>query len=358
MDKALKQRLVGASVLVALAVVILPMLLGGQPESPQDAQPIDIPPRPPEVAFETRRFPIGEQDPAQPSVVPDRPAPALETPDGADGSGGADASPPATLQERLEQVAAESAAASSSPPSTTDAAPGGVEAVDDAPAELATESAPPGQTPESGAIDDGAGEPEAAAAVAEAPVADAPPVEAPAPTVAAAPASGRYLVQVASFSSTANANRLAGTLGDSGLPVIMDTVDGAAGVLHRVRVGPFEQRAQAEQVVTRLGRQIPDVRPRVVDLRPNEESPVSEPDDPLIRWVVQVGVFSEAANAEKLVFDLRDAGYRASSQAEQSGGRTVYRVRVGPEVDRSAAVRLKDRLQAERGIEGIVQSTE
>ena len=29
MDKALKQRLVGASVLIALAVIVLPMLLGG-----------------------------------------------------------------------------------------------------------------------------------------------------------------------------------------------------------------------------------------------------------------------------------------------------------------------------------------
>ena len=32
MDKALKQRLVGASVIIALAVVVLPMLLSGRPE--------------------------------------------------------------------------------------------------------------------------------------------------------------------------------------------------------------------------------------------------------------------------------------------------------------------------------------
>ena len=32
MDIALKQRLVGASVLIALAVVVLPMMLGGGPE--------------------------------------------------------------------------------------------------------------------------------------------------------------------------------------------------------------------------------------------------------------------------------------------------------------------------------------
>ena len=32
MDIALKQRLVGASVLIALAVVVVPMLLGGRPD--------------------------------------------------------------------------------------------------------------------------------------------------------------------------------------------------------------------------------------------------------------------------------------------------------------------------------------
>jgi cell division septation protein DedD len=165
-------------------------------------------------------------------------------------------------------------------------------------------------------------------------------------------------VQVASFSSTANADRLAGTLRSGGMPVTMDTVDSAAGTLHRVRVGPFAQRAEAEQVMARLGRQVPDVRPRLVDLRPDEESQVTEPDDPLVRWVIQVGVFSEAANAEKLVFQLRDAGFRARSQAETSGDRTVYRVRVGPEISRADALRVRDRIEAEQGIRGMVQSTD
>jgi cell division septation protein DedD len=166
------------------------------------------------------------------------------------------------------------------------------------------------------------------------------------------------VVQVASFSSTANADRLAGSLRSNGMPVMMDTVDSAAGTLHRVRVGPFEQRAEAEQIMARLARQVPDVRPRLVDLRPDEQAPVTEPDDPLVRWEVQVGVFSESANAEKLVFQLRDAGFRARSQAEQSGGRTIYRVRVGPELSRADAARVRDRIEAEQGIKGIVQSTD
>ncbi len=202
-------------------------------------------------------------------------------------------------------------------------------------------------------------EPEPIAADPEPAAADPSPVT-PGEPVAPVTESpgGRYLVQVASFSSTTNADRLAGSLRASGMPVVTDTVDSAAGTLHRVRVGPFEQRAEAEQVLARLGNQMPDVRPRLVDLRPEDQAPVTRPEDPLVRWVVQVGVFSDEANAEKLVFRLRDAGYRAMSQAERSAERTVYRVRVGPEVSREAADRLRDRLEAEQGIRGIVQSTD
>ncbi len=358
MDKALKQRLVGAFVLVALAVVVLPMLLGGQPESPQDAQPIEIPPRPSEVSFETRRFPIGEQDASQPSVVPEQPEAALDTQAPTEAP-----VPAATLQERLEQIAA---ASGNKPTADSDAASGAdpAAAVPSLPEPDAVASMPSGvETPpdEAPLLDDTSSAPppspvgEADSGTDPAPT-TSPPAQAAPPTLAAA--DGRYLVQVASFSSTANANRLAGTLRESGMPVLMDTVDSAAGILHRVRVGPFAQRAEAEQVVTRLGRQVPDVRPRLVDLRPDEESAVTEPEDPLIRWVVQVGVFSEEANAEKLVFELRDAGFRASAQSERAAGAAIWRVRVGPEVDRAAALALRDRIRAEKGIEGIVQSTD
>ena len=62
MDKALKQRMVGASVLIALAVIVLPMLLGGRPEGEtQQTRKIELPAKPPEISFETRRYPIGEQ---------------------------------------------------------------------------------------------------------------------------------------------------------------------------------------------------------------------------------------------------------------------------------------------------------
>ncbi len=68
MDKALKQRLVGASVLIILAVIVLPMLLSGRSDRlKQESSQIELPPKPDELSIETRRFPVG---------VPTRPAPA------------------------------------------------------------------------------------------------------------------------------------------------------------------------------------------------------------------------------------------------------------------------------------------
>src|SRR5690606_1399077 len=68
MDSALKQRLIGAAVLVALAVIFLPMLLDRPPPEPgTDAVRLDIPPAP-ERAFETRTLPL--EPPAPPTSTP------------------------------------------------------------------------------------------------------------------------------------------------------------------------------------------------------------------------------------------------------------------------------------------------
>ncbi len=86
MDTALKQRLVGASVLIALAVVVLPMLLGGRPDGDvQETQKIELPSQPPELDFETRRYPIGENAPARNPKIEPPPAKALPTPGQASG---------------------------------------------------------------------------------------------------------------------------------------------------------------------------------------------------------------------------------------------------------------------------------
>lgn len=66
-------------------------------------------------------------------------------------------------------------------------------------------------------------------------------------------------------------------------------------------------------------------------------SPVVEPREGLTAWVIQVGSFSSRDNAEKLVQQIRDLKYAAFMEQADVDGKTVYRVKVGPEVDRKLA---------------------
>jgi cell division septation protein DedD len=165
-------------------------------------------------------------------------------------------------------------------------------------------------------------------------------------------------VQVASFGSTGNAKRLAETLRDSGYAVLTDKVSSDVGTLHRVRVGPYASESEANAAVTRLGQQVSDVKPRVVDLQPERAAQVTTPSDPLVRWVVQLGSFSSKANAEKLVERVRAEGFSAYKEAISSSGATIHRVRVGPFLERDEAIRVDGLIGERLSVDGVVMSAD
>ena len=323
MDIALKQRLVGASVLIALAVIVLPMLLGGRPEgNTTESQKIEIPRQPSELNFETRRYPIGDNAQVpKPRQQDSEPKPiTLPTPDNNEGL------PP--------------------PPPSLAASP-----ETDVPLDAAVQELPeresPGPVADTVELDSGkpvevAPEPEPAVAV------KAPPAE----------AGGRYLVQVASFGSINNANRLAGKLKALNYAVLMDSVKSDVGTLHRVRVGPYPSEDAADRAVRSLRTQFSDVKPRVMDMQPEKTAPVTKPSDPLVRWVVQVGSFSSAANADKLVARLRLESLSAYKEAVTSSGSTIYRVRVGPFTERDEAIRVDKLINDRLSLDGVVMSAD
>ena len=282
--------------LIALAVIVLPMLLGGRPDNPQETQSIEVPPKPSELSFETRRFPVAGQDPDQPSVVEQ---------------------PVETQQDPVDLNPDTDQAQVTSPPARSET------------------TTPVRQKP--------------------APQTNNPPAQQPAELPST---SGRYLVQVGSFSTAANANALAERLRVDGLPVLMDTVDSAVGTLHRVRVGPFDKAAEADAAAGRIRERTPDVSPRIIDLRPDEPAPVTEPSDPLVRWVVQAGSFSGQENATALVMQLREAGFAAYSVTQKDGSGISYKVRVGPEIERQSAVDSARKLKEQLGLDGIVMSVD
>lgn len=73
-------------------------------------------------------------------------------------------------------------------------------------------------------------------------------------------------------------------------------------------------------------------------------------------WVIQLGSFSKQENAETLEKKLREAGYPAFIEPLQQDGKKSYRVRVGPEVMRTEADKLRDQINKRFELNGIVVS--
>jgi len=73
-------------------------------------------------------------------------------------------------------------------------------------------------------------------------------------------------------------------------------------------------------------------------------------------WVVQVGSFSARKNARGLRDKLRNQGYSSFVESINNGSGRVYRVRVGPELTKSTADKLRKQLAKEAGLKGLVQS--
>ena len=294
MDTALKQRLVGASVLIALAIVVLPMLLGGRPDGDvQQSQKIELPPQPSELDFETRRYPIGKPDPKPQADRSEAVTKPLPTP----------GPPPETSAESV--------------PAPTSDTMVEIESIPDR---------------------------------VELPVVEIIEETQPEDT-------GRYIVQVASFGAVDNAKRLSEALRSYGYTVKTDTIKSDVGTLHRVRVGPYGSESEANGVVSRLQTQVGDIKPRVMDLQPEKVAQVTKPSDPLVRWVVQVGSFSSAANADKLVARLRLDSMTAYKEEVSRSGSTIYRVRLGPFLEREEAIRVDKQVMERMSIDGVVMSS-
>ena len=197
-ERALKERIIGATVLVVFAVLVVPVFLDG----PSEEQ---------ELISESVTLPgQNNQERRQQTIVLDR--------------------------DRSEPVPASQAP----PPAATDAS---VEPADRTP------DKPPTQQPEQPAA--AVKTPAAALKSDDSP--QASPAQADVPP-AVTSTTGMWAVQLGSFSNQENAERLAASLRDQGYAAFLSQLKTGEGSLHRVRIGPQKDRDSAEAVAAQLGK--------------------------------------------------------------------------------------------------------
>lgn len=308
MDAALKQRLIGAAVLVALAVIFLPMLVDGPEPTPGSASvPLDLP-APPERDFETRELPL---------------APAA-TPAGA---------PAAAVPAPADQVVTVETDA----PARTDALPEDLAPAAPGPAVDATE-----------AVD----------AIEVAPAVTPPPAASPAPsTVPAATPGGGYAVNLGSYGNAGNATALVASLKAAGLPAYVEasTLDGKP--VQRVRLGPYAQRGEAEAARLAATRLRADLPAAVVALDVGgAAAPAPVRAAVASGFAVQIGALKTEADANLLRERARAAGFTTYVERTTTDAGPLWRVRVGPELQRANADRLKAAIAQKLQIDGMVVS--
>lgn len=324
MDSGMKQRLIGGAVLVALAVIFLPMLVQGPaPDSGVSDVPLSMPDAP-AGDFETRDLPL-----VTPGTAPDGGAVGMP-------STSPVATPPSADGDGLPTVDTASTAASAS----TAVALGDGGATTTAPLSTASNGA-----------------------------------MFPAPT-----AGGDYAVHFGSFASSANADQVVASLRASQLPGYREQglVDGKP--IWRVRVGPYATRADAEAARLRAAHVRDDVGARVIALdadvatsapaalataatpAPKASRPVETPK-PITPppaaagtgFAVQLAAFSKPSDAAVLRDKVRAAGFSAFTESVSTDKGTLTRVRVGPVASHAEADALKAQIKAKIGVDGIVR---
>jgi DedD protein len=323
MDSALKQRLLGAAVLIALAIIFVPMFFSGTPPK-QDGtttQNLKIPPAP-ERNFETRNLSV---DPPKPGAAP-APAPAP-------GASSANASPPADAN-KVATVDTGAPANFEAPDSATKPAPATKPAT-------ATASAAPASPP--------------------------PAAQAPEPPPApATQADGRYLVNLGVYADAGHAGALVDKVKKLGYPAFAEATEYEGKSAQRVRVGPYADRAAAENVrlkIKQVDAKIPSSIVQTADAdkptdkpvaseaktaanakpataKPAAAEPAAAPTLPANRagaYVVQAGAFKAEEEANKLRDRLRNGGVAAFVEKSGDGETAFWRVRAGPYADRGGA---------------------
>ncbi|WP_049621397.1 SPOR domain-containing protein [Frateuria defendens] len=339
----MKTRLLGAFVLIALAVIFVPMFFSSSPPSSGGEQTVslDIPPAP-DRDLQTKTM----------SLTP--PAPGQ----------GANAPQPAA-----------SAAASSDRLPTVNIASNRPRDVETDPAAAAQQAATPpaqpqpvipAQAPRSAASEQAA-KAQSKPAASEPAAKQPPAVGAPEDTAGTA-ARGSYTLNLSAYASAASAQSLVQRVRALGYPVAGRAINQAGRQLTLVTAGPFATRAAAEAARLKITQAVHGVPVRLEsgasdqrgDAAPapsaaNAAAPAAaKPASRAGGFAVQVAAMGSEADAHALRDRLRGGGFDGFVDTVNVGGKRLWRVRAGPQTQRADAERLRDQIKAKLGLSGNI----
>lgn len=320
MEPALKQRLVGAGVLVALAVIFLPMLVQGPaPDSGAADVPLSMPATP-DTGMETRELPL-----AGPADAPSG---------GATGMPVDDAANPADSQDFPATTAGGDYAVHFGSYASADAAQSVVDAL--AKSHLAAYS-------EAVQLN---GKPAWRVRIG------------PFATQADAEAARLRATQVRQDVNARVVVLDAETAAPTPAPAATASVAGASKPV-ATPLPPEPKPAAAKPAST-----TPLATTKTEPAKPQPAAPVPAPTAPKpapapaaanVGFAVQLAAFTNPADATALRDRARAAGFSAFTESVKTDKGTLTRVRIGPVADRAEADQLKAQVQAKLGVAGIVR---
>jgi len=331
MEAALKQRLIGASVIIALAIIFVPMLFSSEPQQKAKSISIEIPQKP-DTDLETKTFSLDEP-------VVNIPPTEVE------------------LQEESGANPVLRPIENTTETSTNDSATTTVEIVNIEPqvtppeqeqpqaqTEVVTESTETASTqppPDNSSTQQQQDKP-AAATTTE-------------PVVEQASVAMAYRIKLGSFSQKENAEKLKTTLLQSNIRSAVSLEPGKK--LYRVwSEQSYSSRQAAENYISQVNKLKLNIgEPKIIEM--DAAAMASVRDSSTLGWVIQLGSFSKKENAIDLRNRLRLQKYDSfvdltSNAAQQQR----YRVRIGPFLQKDDAESTNRNIKSKLQLDGLIKA--
>jgi DedD protein len=309
-------------VLIALAVIFVPMLLPSSDSGSPSASTEMVPE--PGGEMQTRVLQVGPEGASAGSST----AAAINDPDHV-ATLNLEGHPPAALQPL-----------SSGLPIEATTAPGGAPV--SAPAAGASVVAPP--------------KPEPAAAVAKTPAPSASAKSEPVPGGAGAAAGALYTVNLGVYANHASANKLVAAAKQHGFTALATPETWQGKPVMRVRVGPFHSRAEAEAARLKLKdfeKVSMSIDSGVVNQAGDAPASAVAATQPGA-WAVQLAAYSDEASANKMRDRLRGQGIDGYVDSVSTAKGKLWRVRAGPFASRNVAESTRAEIAQKFNVKGNI----